>query len=74
MTDNNEEICYLQLFSVYHSKKPNSVRVVFDSSAKYQSLSFNYDLLKKLGLYNSLLGIRGASYTIMEIKASQVCV
>lgn len=57
MTVNNKEIWYLPLFSVYHPKKPNSVRVVFDSSAKYQGHSLNDVLLKGPPLYNSLLGI-----------------
>lgn len=57
MTVNNKEIWYLPLFSVYHPKKPNSVRVVFDSSAKYQGYSLNDGLLKGPPLYNSLLGI-----------------
>lgn len=57
MTVHNKEIWYLPLFSVYHPKKLNSVRVVFDSSAKYQGHSPNDALLKRPPLYNSLLGI-----------------
>lgn len=42
----NAEKWYLRLFNVYHPKKPNSVREVFDSSAKYYGYSFNDVLLK----------------------------
>lgn len=41
MTVNNKEIWYLPLFSVYHPQKLNCVRVVFDSSARYQGHSLN---------------------------------
>ena len=37
---------YLPIFPVYHSKKPDSVRMVFDSSAKYNGQSLNDSLLK----------------------------
>lgn len=57
VTASNAEKWYLQLFSVYHPKKPNSVRVVFDSSAKCYQYSLNDVLLKGPPLYNSLLGI-----------------
>jgi len=45
------------MFAVYHPKKPESVRVVFDSSAKHNGLSLNNVLLKGPDIYNSLLGI-----------------
>lgn len=32
---------YLPMFAVYHPKKPDSVRIVFDSSAKFQDVSLN---------------------------------
>lgn len=50
MIINNKEIWYLPLFSVYHSKMPNRVRIVFDSFA-------NDVLMKGPPLYNTLLGI-----------------
>lgn len=31
----DEECWYLPLFGVYHSQKPNQIRVVFDSSAQH---------------------------------------
>lgn len=57
-TDSDTDKWYLPpFFSVYHLKKPNSVRVVFDSSAKYNSYFLNDVLLKGHPLYNSLLGM-----------------
>ncbi|XP_033728036.1 uncharacterized protein LOC117317344 [Pecten maximus] len=52
-----EEHWYLPLFSVYHPKKPDKVRCVFDSSAKCQGVSLNDALLPGPDLLNSLLGI-----------------
>lgn len=57
VTTSNAEKWYSPLFSVYHPKKPNSVRVVFDSSAKYYGYSLNNVLVKGPSLYNSLLVI-----------------
>ena len=48
---------YIPMLAVYHPKKPDSVRVVFDSSAKFQDVSLNNVLLQGPDLCNSLLGI-----------------
>ena len=56
-TTDDSEKWYLPLFSVYHPKKPDSIRVVFDSSAKFHGYSLNDVMLKGPPLYNSLLGI-----------------
>lgn len=53
----DKQCWYLPMFSVYHPRKPESVRVVFDSSAKHQGFSLNDVLLKGPDIYNSLLGI-----------------
>lgn len=53
----SHERWYLPMFAVFHPKKPNSVRVVFDSSAKFQNVSLNSVLLQGPNLCNSLLGI-----------------
>ncbi|GAA6111701.1 uncharacterized protein LOC125145101 [Tachysurus ichikawai] len=40
-----DECWYLPTFGVYHPQKPNQIRVVFDSSARYSSISLNDVLL-----------------------------
>ena len=52
----NEERWYFPLFGVYHSKKPEQIRGVFDSSAKFNGVSLNNVLLTGPDLSNSLLG------------------
>lgn len=52
-----QECWYLPTFGVYHPRKPDQIRVVFDSSAQYQGLSLNSVLLKGPDLNNSLLGV-----------------
>ncbi|XP_061165100.1 uncharacterized protein LOC133174074 [Saccostrea echinata] len=52
-----EECWYLPLFGVYNPKKPNKIRVVFDSSAKFEGKSLNDILLTGPDLTNSLLGV-----------------
>lgn len=48
---------YLPIFDVYHPKKKNQLRLVFDSSAKYMDLSLNKVLMSGPDLNNSLLGV-----------------
>ena len=52
----NEEHWYLPILSVYHPKKPK-IRVVYDSSYRFQGLSLNDILLQGPNLTNSLLGV-----------------
>ncbi|XP_062570928.1 uncharacterized protein LOC134232947 [Saccostrea cucullata] len=52
-----EECWYLPIFPVFHPKKPNKIRVVFDSSAIYQGHSLNSTLLQGPDLTNNLLGV-----------------
>ena len=42
---------------VYHPKKTNKIRVVFDCSAKYHEMSLNQHLLNGPDLINGLIGI-----------------
>ncbi|XP_075706846.1 uncharacterized protein LOC142741353 [Rhinoderma darwinii] len=53
----SEERWYLPLFGVYHPKKPGQIRVVFDSSAKYEGVSLNDVLMSGPDLNNKLLGV-----------------
>ena len=52
-----EECWFVPIFGVYHPKKPNQIRMVFDSSASFQGVSLNSVLLGGPDLANSLLGI-----------------
>ena len=51
------QLWYLPHFGVYHPKKPDQIRVVFDSSAGCQGKSLNQELLTGPDLMNSLIGV-----------------
>jgi hypothetical protein len=53
----HDECWYLPLFGVYHPRKPNKLRGVFDSFASYQGISLNSLLMSGPDLVNSLLEI-----------------
>ena len=53
----DEECWFLPIFGVKHPKKPDQIRVVFDSSAKYENISLNDVLLSGPDMINPLLGI-----------------
>ena len=48
---------YVPHTGVYHPRKPNQIRVVFDCSAQHQGVSLNDYLLQGPDLMNTLLGI-----------------
>ena len=52
-----EECWYLPTFGVYHPRKPNQIRVVFDSSAEHHGVSLNNVLLTGPDLNNTLIGV-----------------
>ncbi|VDI23124.1 Hypothetical predicted protein [Mytilus galloprovincialis] len=54
---NDEECWYLPVFGVYHPKKPDKVRCVFDSSASYDNVSLNSVMLRGRDLTNYLVGV-----------------
>ncbi|KAK2564378.1 hypothetical protein P5673_011803 [Acropora cervicornis] len=51
------KVWYLPHHGVYHPKKPNSLRVVFDCSARYQGESLNDHLLQGPDLSSKLTGV-----------------
>ena len=55
--EGNGNVWYLPHFGVYHPKKPDQIRVVFDSSAEYQGTSLNRELLTGPDLTKSLVGV-----------------
>ena len=56
-SDGDGKVWYLPHFGVYHPKKPNQIRVVFDSSCEFKGASLNKELLAGPDLMNSLLGV-----------------
>ena len=54
---NPKKVWYLPHFGVYHPRKPNKIRVVFDPLAELKGTSLNKELLSGRDLHNSLLGI-----------------
>ncbi|VDI23532.1 Hypothetical predicted protein [Mytilus galloprovincialis] len=56
-TETPKEMWYLPMFGVYHPKKKDRIRVVFDSSAKFRGTSLNDVLMTGPNLVNSLLGV-----------------
>ena len=55
--EQGEECWYLPLFGVYHPKKPDQLRGVFDASAQFDGISLNNVLLTGPDLTNNLLEI-----------------
>ena len=53
----NKECWYLPIFGVYSAKKTNKIRVVFDSSCKFEGMSLNDVLLQGPDLLNRLDGV-----------------
>ena len=64
----NEECWFLPIFGIYHPMKPNKIRMVFDSSARYQDVSLNNVLLSGPDLTNSLIGV------LMRFRMEKVAV
>lgn len=64
----HKECWYLPIFGVYHPRKPSQIRVVFDSSARYEGASLNQVLLPGPNLTNDLLGV------LMRFRLGQIAV
>ena len=57
LTPTPGKVWYLPHFDVYHPKKPDQARAVFDCSALYNSQSLNKNLLQGPDQLNSLIGV-----------------
>ncbi|XP_056101657.1 uncharacterized protein LOC130080328 [Rhinichthys klamathensis goyatoka] len=53
----DQECWYLPFFGVYHPRKPDQIRVVFDSNATYKDTSLNNVLLSGPDMNNTLIGV-----------------
>ena len=51
------ECWYLPLFGVYHPRKPDQIRGVFDSPAIFEGVSLNSLLMSGPDLTNNLVGV-----------------
>ncbi|XP_054600468.2 uncharacterized protein [Nothobranchius furzeri] len=56
-TSERETEWYLPHHGIYHPRKPDKLRVVFDCSAKFQGVSLNNTLLTGPDLINTLVGV-----------------
>lgn len=56
-TSEGETVWYIPHHGVYHPRKPDKLRVVFDCSAKFHGVSLNDTLLSGPDLINPLVGI-----------------
>ena len=54
---NNQQVWYIPHHGVYHPKKPNKIRVVFDCSAEFKGESQNKHLLQGPDMTNNLTGV-----------------
>jgi len=58
LTPKPGKVCYLPHHGVYHPRKPEKIRVVFDCSSKFQGVSLNDCLMQGPDLTNSLVGVQ----------------
>lgn len=57
VSEGNKSVWYIPHHGVYHPKKPNKIRVVFDCSAQFEGESLNKHLLQGPDLTNNLTGV-----------------
>ena len=55
--ENSQQVWYIPHHGVYHPKKPNKIRVVFDCSAEFKGESLNKQLLQGPDMTNNLTGV-----------------
>ena len=51
------KVWFLPHFDIYHPKKPNQIRIVFDCSAVFDNQSLNKLLLQGPDMMNALIGV-----------------
>ena len=56
-TSRRKNVWYIPHHGVYHPKKPNKIRVVFDCAAEYENESLNKHMLQGPDLTNNLTGV-----------------
>ncbi|XP_078488770.1 uncharacterized protein LOC113475227 isoform X2 [Ciona intestinalis] len=57
LKDNDGQVNYIPHTGVYHPKKPNKIRVVFDCAVKYQGICINDILLQGPDMLNGSIGV-----------------
>ena len=57
LTEENGKVWYISHHGIYHPRKPDKTRVVFNCSSKYKGESINRDLLQGSNLTNQLIGV-----------------
>ena len=57
LTTSAGKVWYLPHFDIYHPKKPDQIRIVFDCSAIFQDQSLNRHLLQGPDMMNALIGV-----------------
>ena len=65
-----QNVWYIPHHGVYHPKKPNKIRMVFDCSAEYQNESLNKHLLQGPDLTNNLT----SDFAGFDKSQSRLCV
>ena len=75
--EGNQQVWYIPHHGVYHPKKPNKIRVVFDCSAEFKGDSLNKHLLQRPDMTNRLTGVlsrfRKAKRTLPSCVTSKGC-
>ena len=57
LNKDDDDIWYITHHGLYHNKKPDKIRVVFDCSATFKSQPLNQHLLQGPVLINTLVGV-----------------
>ena len=66
LMQDNGDVWFLPHHGVYHPKKPDKIRVVFDCSAEFKGESLNRHLLQGPDLTNNLVGVVMVRYLCIK--------